>query len=168
MNRFLSRLLSISEKVGTVNVKRDISFESALQEFEHVIANDRSRQLDDSLHYRHFLKSASDQLPELASSLSEVTNMWLQFAAKALGSLPYIIAGIQHIHGDAKSGADKKHLAMEALGLSYIVAQNIDPAHAPQIDAATNLFSTSIDGLVTLMHSSNESPSKPLTLPAAQ
>jgi hypothetical protein len=39
-----------------------------------------------------------------------------------------LVAGIQAIHGDAKSGADKKTLALESLGLAEGAASVIVPA----------------------------------------
>ena len=39
-----------------------------------------------------------------------------------------IVIGIQQIHGDAKSGADKKQLALESLGLAEGAAAVVVPA----------------------------------------
>lgn len=75
-----------------------------------------------------------------------------KWVMQMLALLPYIVTGIEHIHGDAKSGAEKKQLAMEALGLSANVATAADPKDSPVIDAARQLASSSIDGVVTLMN----------------
>lgn len=84
--------------------------------------------------------------------------MWLQFAARMFSSLPYIVAGIQHMHGDTIAGSEKKQLALDALGLSYQVASTVDPQHAPAIQAATVMAGNAINDLVTLMHAAGESP----------
>lgn len=83
---------------------------------------------------------------------------WLGFLVRALSTVPYIVAGIEHIHGDAVSGADKKQLAMEALGLSTAIAPAIDPAHADTIAAASQLASSTIDGVVSVMNSASKKP----------
>lgn len=100
------------------------------------------------------------------SSMSQVTPMWLQYAARVFSTLPYIIAGIQHIHGDTIAGTEKKALAMEALGLSFQLASTVDPQHAPAINAATVMAGNAIDDLVALMKAAKEAPVAPV--PAAQ
>lgn len=92
------------------------------------------------------------------SSMRFVTPMWLQYSARAFSALPYIIAGIQHVHGDALSGVEKKNLALEALGVAYMGAEMVDPVHAPQIQAVTSMAGTAIDAIVTLMHAAKEAP----------
>lgn len=77
---------------------------------------------------------------------------WLQYVLKALSLVPYVVHGIETIHGDAKSGAEKKQLAMESLGLATEVASAADPEHQAAIDAATSLVSTAIDGTVAVMN----------------
>jgi hypothetical protein len=70
--------------------------------------------------------------------------MWM---IKLLSLLPYVVSGIEQIHGDAKTGAEKKQLALEAVGLGSNAAAFIDPKDAPAIAAATQLASTTIDGV---------------------
>lgn len=77
---------------------------------------------------------------------------WLTYVMKALSLVPYVVHGIESIHGDAKSGAEKKQLAMESLGLAESVAGVVDPEHQPAIDAATSLVSNAIDGTVAVMN----------------
>jgi hypothetical protein len=69
---------------------------------------------------------------------------------KILSLIPYIVSGIETIHGDTKSGADKKQLAMESLGLAAGAAEAADPGQKPSIIAATQLASSTIDGVVAV------------------
>lgn len=75
------------------------------------------------------------------------TNGMGTWMIKLLSLIPYVVSGIEQIHGDAVSGADKKTLAMEALGLSATTAAQADPGELPAIQAATALASTTIDGV---------------------
>lgn len=61
--------------------------------------------------------------------------------------IPAIVTGIQHIHGDAVSGATKKQLALEALGLASNVATGgLVPARfQPQVQQFTKVASDAID-----------------------
>jgi hypothetical protein len=59
--------------------------------------------------------------------------------------IPGIIAGIEHIHGDAKSGADKKQLALEALGLAGNTAAQAIPGEQLLIESAKTIASQAID-----------------------
>lgn len=92
------------------------------------------------------------------ASMMEDVPMWLQFIVKMQQAIPYVVAGIQHIHGDAMAGADKKTLAMDALGLSYGLAKNVAPEHLDSINAATVLAATTIDNVVSFMKTVGESP----------
>lgn len=69
---------------------------------------------------------------------------WL---VRILGALPYTVSGIEQIHGDAISGADKKKLAMESLGLAIETTGEVDPALDPALIAASQLVSLAIDGV---------------------
>jgi hypothetical protein len=84
--------------------------------------------------------------------------MWLAYLMRALTSLPYIIQGIEAIHGNAKSGAEKKQLALDALGLASVVDQTIDPSHAQAAQAATQVVSQAIDGIVAVANAAKEMP----------
>ena len=66
---------------------------------------------------------------------------------RLLQNIPIIVSGIEKIHGDAKSGVEKKQLALESLGLAGYTAENIDPNDQPAISAALDLASTTIDGV---------------------
>jgi hypothetical protein len=69
-----------------------------------------------------------------------------------LGLIPNIVLGIERIHGDAKKGADKKTLAMEALKVAITGASGVLPADIPLINAAGSLVSSVIDGTVALFN----------------
>lgn len=76
--------------------------------------------------------------------------------------LPVIVTGIEHIHGDAKTGAEKKQLAMESLGLASGLAGAVDPSQQAIIDASTQLASTAIDGVVAVMNAAKvKTPAPP-------
>jgi hypothetical protein len=89
---------------------------------------------------------------------------WLAYLVRALSAVPYIVAGIEQIHGDAVHGAAKKQMALEAIGLSAAVAPAIDPQHAQTIAAASQLASSTIDGVVAVMNASKASKA-PTPLP---
>lgn len=75
-----------------------------------------------------------------------------------LPAVPQIIDSIEMIHGNAKNGAEKKDLAMQALGLANAVAQVAIPEEKPAIDAAVSLASNLIDNLVALKNATNTMP----------
>lgn len=66
---------------------------------------------------------------------------------KMLGLIPYVVSGIEQIHGEELRGADKKQLAMDALGLSATTAMVLDPGQSDAISAAAQLASAAIDGV---------------------
>lgn len=78
---------------------------------------------------------------------------WLTLLMKALQLAPVIVAGIEHIHGE-KSGATKKQMAMDALALASGSAGVLAPGQQPAIDAATQLTSNVIDGVVKVFNAS--------------
>ena len=64
---------------------------------------------------------------------------------------PYIVVGIQAIHGDAVSGADKKTLALEALGLAASTADSVlTGANKTDADEAAAVAGNLIDSIVGL------------------
>lgn len=83
---------------------------------------------------------------------------------KLLSLLPYVVSGIQQIHGDAKTGAEKKQLALESLGLAGATAEVVDPAQKPIIEAVTALASNAIDGVKSVY---NAAHAPALAAPAA-
>lgn len=84
---------------------------------------------------------------------------WLVMLMRALQLVPVIVAGIEHIHGEA-SGATKKQMAMDALGLAYGTASGLLPNQQPAIDAATSFTSNVIDGVVNVFNASGVFGSK--------
>lgn len=46
---------------------------------------------------------------------------WISFIA----AIPYVLAGIQQIHGSQMAGADKKTLALQSLGLAESIAGGV-------------------------------------------
>lgn len=72
---------------------------------------------------------------------------WL---ANLLALIPIVVSGIEHIHGDVKTGVDKKKLALEALGLSVGVAGAMDPDQKAVMDATYDLASSVIDKTKTI------------------
>jgi predicted aconitase with swiveling domain len=86
---------------------------------------------------------------------------WLAFLVRALSAVPYVVAGIEQVHGSAMSGADKKELALQALNLSANVALGLDPQHQQLIGAAAQLASSTIDGTVAVMNAAKGSTAKP-------
>jgi len=81
--------------------------------------------------------------------------------------MPQIVSGIELIHGNAMNGAQKKDLAMQALGLSTAVASTVVPEMQPAIQAAAALASTTIDGVVALLNATKQMPKPlPIAIPA--
>lgn len=97
--------------------------------------------------------------------------MWLTALLQILTQIPSVVAGIEHIHGDAVSGATKKQLALEALGLAGgVVGINL-PKQKPIVDAVTTLASQTIDGVVSVMNTAKQTPNvvpAPLLPPLAE
>jgi len=73
---------------------------------------------------------------------------WLQKVLAQLPLIPGILQGIEVIHQEAGSGATKKQMAMDALGLAAGAAGAALPEFAPEIQAATSLASGTIDLIV--------------------
>jgi|ERR1700732_2825396 hypothetical protein len=76
---------------------------------------------------------------------------WITLLLRALQLVPVVVAGIEHIHGEA-SGATKKQMAMDALALASNSAGILDPGDQPAIDAATQLTSNVIDNTVAVFN----------------
>lgn len=72
---------------------------------------------------------------------------------KLLQFIPIIVAGIEHIHGDAKSGAEKKQLALESLGFASGLASSFLPNDKALVDSFTNLAGNAIDTTVMAFNS---------------
>jgi hypothetical protein len=82
---------------------------------------------------------------------------WL---TRTLGSIPYLVSGIEQIHSEA-SGATKKQLALDSLGLAINVTGAIDPALDPALVAATSLISSTIDGVKAVYNAAKNKPAAP-------
>jgi len=77
---------------------------------------------------------------------------WLSLFLSALHLVPGVVAGIENIHGSAKSGADKKTLALQSLGLASGAAAAAAPQDATIINAATSAVGEVIDSTVDLFN----------------
>jgi hypothetical protein len=84
----------------------------------------------------------------------------LAFLLKAVTLLPTIVVGIEQIHKEA-SGATKKQMAMDALGLASGTASVLAPASDQAAISATSQFaSDTIDGLVNVFNATGLFQSK--------
>lgn len=79
--------------------------------------------------------------------------------------IPSIVQGVEQIHGNALSGADKKTLAMQSLGLAQAVADTMIPGEKAEVDAATQLASTTIDAVVAAFNTAGWSHPIPALAP---
>lgn len=70
---------------------------------------------------------------------------WLAMLFKLV---PYVVAGIEKIHGDQVAGSTKKQMAMDALGIATQGALTGVPNQAAAITAASALTSGMIDNTV--------------------
>lgn len=61
-------------------------------------------------------------------------------------------SAIEALVTEAKSGATKKQLAVDSLGVATAIAGTIDPANSSEIHAANTLVSTAIDSIVALQN----------------
>lgn len=87
---------------------------------------------------------------------------------RLLSNIPIIVSGIEKIHGDSKSGVDKKQLALESLGLAGYTAENVDPNDQPAIAAALDLASTTIDGVKAVYNAAqSKAPAPAAAAPGA-
>lgn len=91
---------------------------------------------------------------------------WLSYLMRALQLMPLIVAGIEHIHGEAP-GATKKQMAVDALQLATGSAEVMLPQYAAAADAASQLTSGMIDGLVDVFHKAGVFGSKSAGIAAA-
>jgi hypothetical protein len=71
---------------------------------------------------------------------------------KLVNLIPVICAGIEHIHGDSKAGADKKQLAKESLALATGVAGYALPQFGNEIGASSAAVDQMIDSTVAMMN----------------
>jgi len=86
---------------------------------------------------------------------------------KMLGLIPYVVSGIEQIHGDTLHGAEKKQLAMEALGLATTTALTVAPGEQAAIVAAAKLASIAIDGVKEVYNATRSQAAAPAPVEAA-
>ena len=70
---------------------------------------------------------------------------WLKIV---LSLTPYIVAGVEKIAGDNASGASKKQMAEDALGIATAGAVAVDPDDEEITQAASNVAGLVIDSTV--------------------
>src|SRR5450759_5136530 len=70
---------------------------------------------------------------------------WLALLFKLV---PYVVAGIEMIHGDQVAGSTKKQMAMDALGVATQAALTGVPNQATAVQVSAALTSQMIDGVV--------------------
>lgn len=90
---------------------------------------------------------------------------WLALVIRGLQLAPLIVAGIEHIHGEAP-GATKKQMAMDALQLATGSAEVMLPQYAAAADAASALTSNVIDGIVDVYNKSGTFGNAPRAITA--
>jgi len=71
---------------------------------------------------------------------------------KWISLVPIIIAGVEHLHGDADSGT-KKQMAQDALTMATGVFDVADPAQADTANNVSSSVSTLIDSTVDVFNS---------------
>jgi hypothetical protein len=76
---------------------------------------------------------------------------WLKILMNILSLTPTVVSSVEQIHAGAGSST-KKQMAMESLKLATGVATSILPERQPAIDAATQLTSNVIDGVVATLN----------------
>lgn len=91
---------------------------------------------------------------------------WLKLALRILQTAPLVVAGIEQLHGSA-SGESKKKMAMDALSIAHAVAHDVLPEQQAAIDAATELTSNVIDGVVSTFNAAKVFPLPAAAAPAA-
>lgn len=116
----------------------------------------------DALYDYHFTTKA--RIEVLMREKINMNPNWMALVVRIMASIPMIVTGIEQIHGDTLAGAQKKQLAMEALGLASTVAPVLDqnPQHQAMMGAAADLASNTIDGVVNLMNASQAAPKTPI------
>lgn len=119
------------------------------------------KALDALIDYHHQTR-ARIEAAEVKTGEKKMSFDWAGFAVRILTNVPVIVSGIEQIHGQAKSGAEKKQLAMEALGLAYGTASVSDPGHQPIIDAAATMASQAIDSVVSVMNAAKSANKTPI------
>lgn len=77
---------------------------------------------------------------------------FLKYFASILPLIAPVTQAIESLVTEGKSGATKKQLAMDSLGVATAVAQTIDPNDTVSINAAKTLASTTIDSIVAVQN----------------
>lgn len=93
---------------------------------------------------------------------------WLNYLLRGLTLVPTVVQGVEQMHAGAP-GATKKQLAMEALGFGSVVANSVLPPELqPAADAAAQLASATIDGVVAVMNAAKQAAPAVAAVPAAK
>jgi hypothetical protein len=76
---------------------------------------------------------------------------WLSVLTSIFKYVPYVVHGIQTLHGDSQSGASKKQMAVDILGEATGAAvANLSPQNAELAKIASAIASVAIDQSVAI------------------
>ena len=92
---------------------------------------------------------------------------WIAYFLRALTLAPQIVNVVEALVTEAKSGATKKQLAMESLGVGTSIAAAIAPQHQANFAAVSAGVSSAIDSIVAVKNAVGAfGTSAPVTEPA--
>jgi hypothetical protein len=77
---------------------------------------------------------------------------FLLYFSKIVPMIFPVTTAIEALVTEAKSGATKKQLALDSLGVATAVAQTVSPTNSAAAVAASALVSHAIDGIVALQN----------------
>jgi hypothetical protein len=92
-------------------------------------------------------------------------NKWMLKFLSAIPLVAGVVAGIEAIHQSAITGADKKALALQSLGLAGVTAGTLLPGDKVLVDGATQIVSDVIESTVKMFNLfgwPNGQPPKPV------
>jgi hypothetical protein len=92
-------------------------------------------------------------------------NTWLKLALQALSMVPAVIQTVEQIHANA-SGASKKEIALNYLGLGTAVAATVSPEHTDTFVAVSNGVGNMIDQAVAIANAVGHFKTTPKPAPA--
>ena len=147
--RVLKKIAHVGEKAGEIAIEDGLPIASVFFPFLGPVATLAT------LLEKKSKNGGNDQMKGMGG--------WL---IKMLSLIPYVVSGIEQIHGEAKTGAEKKQLAMEALGLAATSALTLDPGQSQAIQAAAALASDAIDGVKSVYNAVKAAPAAPAAAPA--
>lgn len=87
---------------------------------------------------------------------------WVKWVQMILQLTPYIVTGVEAIAGDKASGATKKQMALDALGVATAGALQVDPADAQLTQTASALTGMVIDATVSDLNAKGTLQHKPV------